>query len=75
MISLNNCFSCVCWMDTSFIGQKLYTFVVMLKYFLGSLLVKKKKKLCSLLVKNEIKIFCIFLLVVFISGHILFNIR
>ena len=62
-------------MDTSFIGQKLYSFVVMLKYFLCSLLVKKKKKLCSLLEKNEKKIFCVFLLVVFISGHILFNIR
>ena len=32
-----------------------------------SLLVKKKK-LCSLLVKNNKKIFCVFLLVVFISG-------
>ena len=61
-------------MGTSFIGQKLYSFVVMLKYFFCSLLVKKKK-MCSLLVKNEKKIFCVFLLVVFISGHILFNIR
>ena len=42
MISLNNCFSCVCWMDTSFIGQKLYSFVVMLKYFLCSVSEKKK---------------------------------
>ena len=29
---------------------------------------KKRKKLCSLLVKNNEKIFCVFLLVVFISG-------
>ena len=42
MISLNNCFSCVCWMDTSFIGQKLYSFVVMLKYFVFFVSEKKK---------------------------------
>ena len=30
--------------------------------------VSEKKKLCSLLVKNNEKIFCVFLLVVFISG-------